>query len=182
MKKSFYRQGLGGIFVGVFLSIIPIMALCCMIVYDYSIFDYFIISSCFIFVGYPWFCFVSYRIKLNQNFIYVNGDKKWSGMVKIQYPLKLSYNDILDIRIIKDKYDSNGKHIRKELLSRNVLKRYIELSTINGQTKRIYINYYSRKQVQQIITKIKQNMLNVGNNNRIREVSDILNDIPDSYR
>lgn len=98
--------------------------------------------------------FSSIYIKICEDYIYTPNEKvneKW----RTQFEETIYYNDIINIKIISSVNNSQDKKIARLFYGSLKIKKYLEFSLKSGEVKRIWVNYYTRKQMVTLLNFIK---------------------------
>ncbi len=86
---------------------------------------------------------------------------------KIQYKTSINYIDILSIEIIESENNSKDEVIKKKWISSSMPKKYLEFHLCDNKKARLYIVYYTKKQICKMLSIISERMKAVGNSNEI---------------
>lgn len=134
----------------------------------------------FCFVLFTFIRFEHHRIVFFNKYISIPDD--WLGMrSKIQFTTIIHYDEIEDVRIIWSENNSVNDRIPIQMPSSLILKPYIEIMCKDGNTKRIFIMYFTRKQKIKIIDEIKSRVYQSDDNRIFQDTLEIV-DKPHSGR
>lgn len=152
MKKSFYRCSIKFIIPVILLTIMFISSILLVCFFDDCKWWHYAI---FVIAVVLWFWYImenfSYKIVLYDDHIYVNNDRIFE-VFRTQYSTTIQYNEIKAISI---KYERNDSNL-KPLVGRNAIRKYLVFALKNNETKRIFIEYYSGKQILSIVQIISE--------------------------
>ncbi|MBO5954760.1 MAG: hypothetical protein J6Q13_02180, partial [Clostridia bacterium] len=108
-----------------------------------------------------------YRIVVTETLIYCTEDIANTKVQRVQFKEEIKYQDIVKINIVGDTTNSKFKRIETFALKSNVIKKYFEFELIDGSKKRIWIDYYTRKQVIKILMIIIKNIKKFNDNSNL---------------
>lgn len=175
--KTYFRGSLS--FWGLILicSILPISAICVLLLSrNLKMYEIILLLICCVWVSLEIFSMIKFKICFKENNLIVKSSGIYTNE-KIQKELQIEYSDILSISLLKSKNDSCDKPIKNKLrLNTLVYKNYINLTTTKGCVNRIYVTYFSKRQIIKIVEEIKYRCSTVGNDNLINVNSKILLD------
>ncbi len=94
--------------------------------------------------------YFSYNIKILDNEIYTKGEFRLFKSERIQYKTLINYADIEDIKIISSNHDSRNQVLHINLIASPISK-FLEFKTKSGKLKRIWINFFTKKQMERLL-------------------------------
>ena len=94
--------------------------------------------------------YFSYNIKILDNEIYTKGEFRLFKSERIQYKTLINYADIEDIKIISSNHDSRNQVLHINLIASPISK-FLEFKTKSGKLKRIWINFFTKKQIERLL-------------------------------
>lgn len=102
---------------------------------------------------------ISHCIVLTEDGIFTKGEFRLSKKEKIQRKIKIEYSDIEDIKIISStKNSQNSSYFTDNPIK--PINKFLEIKVKNGRHKRLWINHYTKKQVEKLlqclISKVKE--------------------------
>ena len=140
--------------IRIFFLSISIIELCCSIylfVVDYITLLWLIIFSL---VSIMAICemivYFSYNIKIFEQAIYTKGEFRLFKSDRIQYKTQIKYIDIEDIKIISSTRNSKNQVLHINLIASPISK-FLEFKTKSGKLKRIWINFFTKKQMERLL-------------------------------
>ena len=142
MKKSYYRNSIVFYILIAFMLIMPISALYLIIFHTLKIWEYILCIIAIVIFSCILFKWISYRIVLYKEYIYVNNDALLK-INRIQFKTSIKYNDIVDIQLDSSTTNSHKQTIRGKIS----VNKYLVFTLQNGRHKRICVNMFAKKQV-----------------------------------
>lgn len=110
------------------------------------------IVTIFLFIQYEHNCII-----FKEKYIYILDDWLFSRE-KIQYKTIIEYAKIDEINIIKANQNSLGKKINRKFI---IPLEFMEFRCKNGEIKRIFFTYYTKKQKAKILKEVKKRINNL---------------------
>lgn len=152
MKKSFYRSSIKFLIPLILATIILIGGILLVCFFDDCKWWHYVIFVMAI-ILWLWYTMEHFRYKivLYDNYIYVNNDRIFE-IFRTQYSTTIEYNQIKNISIKYERNDSNST----PLVGRSPIRKYLVFTLKNNETKRIFIEYYSGKQILSIVQIISE--------------------------
>lgn len=173
--KTFFQLNIGWQLFSLFWLILSVLAGYFLVL---SIIDklwlvFLLLIFPFCFVLFTFIRFEHHRIMFLDKSILIPDD--WLGKrSKIQFKTIIPYDEIQDIRMIRSEKNSINKRIPIKMVSSRVLKPYIEITCKDGNNKRIFIMYFTRKQRIKIIDEIKFRVNQSGNKMKFKDTLEIV--------
>ena len=95
---------------------------------------------------------------------------------KIQFKCSINYNDIESVAIVASEKNSKNRRISSLAgVSANMPKKYLVFQLINGKKARLFINYFTKKQIVKMLNLVNHNMQQVQNPNTLN-IDEIMQD------
>ena len=94
---------------------------------------------------------------------------------KIQFKCSINYNDIENVAIVASEKNSKNRRIPMGGQSASMPKKYLVFQLINGKKARLFINYFTKKQVIKMLNLVNHNMQQVQNPNTLN-IDEIMQD------
>ena len=140
--------------IRIFFLLFSITILVCSIslfIVDYITLLWFIIFTIFsivlIYDSLTWF---SYKICLFDEKIYTKCHLTLFKSDRIQYKTLINYADIEDVKIISSTRNSKNQVLHINLIASPISK-FLEFKTKSGKLKRIWINFFTKKQIERLL-------------------------------
>lgn len=122
----------------------------------------------------------SWNIHLDDEKIWMKGDRIAAKWFRVQLPVEVSYSEISSITIERSSKNSSGKPIRAwfygPLWSR---KRYIAIVTNRNKKERLHVSHYTDAALTEIIDEIAARCEEKSNTYDGRRAAQILFELPD---
>ena len=158
MKKTFYQlHPLFLLLVGIMLGFTGICVSVIFAAFYYKIYWLLLVGiPASLFMGYWGIYSLGYHhIKIDEEGVFAPSDKQEKN-AKIQYEVRVRFEDIEAVRIIRSIKNSKGKFIKSMATNSNALKTYLEFILKSGKEERIFIMYFSKKQRMKMLKIIAQ--------------------------
>ena len=104
-----------------------------------------------------------HKVVIDENGVFAPADWQTEGN-KVQYKTTVFYEDIEKFAIIRSAKNSKNQPLDERRSSSHLLKPYLEFKLKGGNTERIYIQFFTKRQWAKIVDEIKLRLANSGNN------------------